>query len=273
MDIKEYITKKTEEINKALETIIPNGNKAEEAARYVLLAPGHRWRPLLTLALSDSFKNPYPNSEMLACASECMHAASMILDDLPCMDNAKLRRGKPTCHIKYGENIAILAAIRLVNASWHIISKFCPEKYRTLLLHEGNRVSERMISGQVADLTFSPKNETDVLKMYAAKNGDLFAFSILAGTYFIGWPLKKIYEFGSNLGIAHQIADDLQDVLLDVDQVGKDVKQDMNKKTLINFLGIDGTRKIAETYKAKAKTLIKGRIPAEYLLNEIVVIN
>ena len=273
IDIKAYIIKKREEVNKALETIIPKGNKAEEAARYMLLAPGHRWRPILTLALSEEFNIPYPDSNELACASECMHAASMILDDLPCMDNAKLRRGKPTCHIKYGENIANLAAIRLVNAGWHIISKYSPEKYRTILLNEGNRVGERMIAGQVSDLTFSPKIETDILKMYSAKSGDLFAFSILAGIFFIDWPIEKIYEFGRNLGIAYQIADDLQDVLLDIGQVGKDVNQDTDKTTLINFLGIDGAREVAEKHKAKALVLVKGRTLVENLLNEIVIIN
>jgi geranylgeranyl diphosphate synthase type II len=112
------VDEKRAAVNAALEKIIPDRNITGAASRYVLLAPGHRWRPLLTMTLAEAFDNPYPVAQ-LACASECIHAASIIQDDKPCMDDARLRRGRPTCHVEFGEDIADLAKIRLIIARGH----------------------------------------------------------------------------------------------------------------------------------------------------------
>ena len=263
------------EVNAALEKIIPDRNLTGEAARYVLLAPGHRWRPLLTMTLAEAFDNPYPVTQ-LACASECIHAASIIQDDKPCMDDARLRRGRPTCHVEYGEDIADLAKIRLIIAAYETVTQHAPDGHRKMLLTESNRVGVKMLDGQESDLRKGLPTEEDILGMYVGKSGELIAFAAISGLFHLSdaqWPIARIYRFGYELGTAYQIADDIQDAVLTADQIGKDVGQDGGKPSIVNLTDIASARQKAQGYKANALCFVSGKPDVEQLLDRMVQIN
>ena len=263
------------QVNAALEAILPEQSLTSEAARYVLLAPGHRWRPLLTKALADAFENPYPVTE-LACASECIHAASIIQDDKPCMDDAQVRRGRPTCHVQFGEDIADLAKIRLIIAAYETITKHAPAAFLKLLLTESNRVGVRMLNGQESDLRKDLPYEQDILEMYVGKSGELIAFAAIAGLFHLSdtqWPIARIYRFGHELGTAYQISDDLQDAVLTADEIGKDVGQDVGKPSIVNLTDVATARRKAREHKKRAMSFVAGKASVEQLLDAMVQIN
>ena len=262
-------------INAALYELIPDQNLTGEAARYVLLAPGHRWRPLLTATLAQSYANPYPVTE-LACASECIHAASIIQDDKPCMDNAQLRRGRPTCHVKFGEDIADLAKIRLIVAAYQTVTGHAPQAYLKLLLQEANRVGVAMLNGQESDLRKELASEDAIITMYTAKSGELIALAAIAGLFHLTdgqWPIARIYRFGYELGTAYQIADVIQDAVLSAEQIGKDVGQDAGKPSIVNLTDVGTARRKAREHKERATSFVAGKPQVKLLLDEMVRIN
>lgn len=263
------------EVDAELERIVPDRSVTAEAARYVLLAPGHRWRPLLTLALAEAFDNPYPVTR-LACASECIHAASIVQDDKPCMDDARLRRGRPTCHVEYGEAVADLAKIRLVIAAYEVVTRHAPDAHRKRLLTECSRVGVKMLEGQESDLRGDLLTEKDVLGMYVGKSGELLALAALFGLFHLleaQWPVARIRRFGHELGIAYQIADDIQDAVLTAEQIGKDVGQDGGKAGIVNRRGVASARRKAQEYKARALGFVSGKPDVQRLLDRMVRIN
>lgn len=271
MDYKTYFVEQRGRIDRCLDGLIPKDTGVEEAARYTLLAGGHRWRSILAISLAEEYGVATPGLLERACAPECMHAASIILDDLPCMDNAELRRGKPTCHIQYGEAIATLASVHLINTAWHVINEFSQDEHRHALLRKGYDVGSKMVQGQEVDLLDHECSYEKIIQRFSDKSGELYALAVFGALYPV-WQEDKMNEFGCSIGIAYQIADDLHDVLSDKTSLGKDVRQDDGLPTLITLGGVDFAREEAKRFKDTALSFVKGREFLVGLIERIVVI-
>ena len=185
-----------------------------------------------------------------ASAIEMIHTYSLIHDDLPCMDDDDLRRGKPTNHKVYGENIAVLAGDTLLNEAMNLMMKFSLKNgKRALIASEKVALAsgpEGMIGGQVVDIINEGKKitEDELRYMHIKKTGELIKVSILAGAILGNAPeddIKALEKFGENLGLAFQIKDDILDVIGSTEKLGKNVLSDeeSNKTNFITMHGLE----------------------------------
>ena len=249
-------TELRERVNWRLGELVPAEDShppmLHQAMRYSLLAGGKRIRPLLTIQVAAEFGGPVDSALDPACAIEMVHTASLILDDLPCMDDAVQRRGKETNHRLFGEDTAILAATALLNRAFAVIAEcdsLDPGVRLELVRMMSDAVgSNGIIAGQFCDLQTDWGHMQDVAglrKMYVQKTGALFVAAAEAGARVAGvedaW-LQPVREFAVNLGLAFQILDDLLDAVGAADEIGKDTGQDENKTTLLTRLGADEAR-------------------------------
>jgi geranylgeranyl diphosphate synthase type II len=237
------------------------------AMRYSLLAGGKRIRPLLTLQVATDLGGCEEAALDPACAIEMVHVASLILDDLPCMDDARLRRGKTANHLVFGEDTAILAATALLNRAFGVIAdcEQLPAETRlglTRLLSESVG-SDGIIAGQLCDLRVRRGRGDDVAgltEMYRQKTGALFVASLESGARVAGvdesW-VRAVREFGVNLGLAFQLIDDLLDTFGSREDIGKDTGQDEDKSTLASRLGADGACREVHRYVESAASALE----------------
>jgi len=217
-----------------------------EAAHYALLAPGKRFRPLLTLLAAEAFGAPAGRALDVACAMEMVHAASLVLDDLPSMDDARLRRGRPTAHRVYGEADAILASVGLLTSAFGVVAAaegLSPSDrnalvasladavgFNGLVAGQARDLSERNRARTVAELDALNHRKTGVLMMAAAEAGARIGGASPAQRGEMG-------EFARRIGLAFQIRDDLIDAEDGGEHVGKDVGKDAGMTTLVSALG------------------------------------
>jgi geranylgeranyl diphosphate synthase type II len=233
-----------------------------QAMRYSLLAGGKRIRPLLTIQVASDFGASEADALDTACAIEMVHTASLILDDLPCMDDASLRRGKPANHLEFSEDTAILAATALLNRAFGVIAE-C-ERLPASTRLELTRIlsdavgSDGIIAGQFCDLRMARGPAEDVsglTEMYVQKTGALFVAALEAGARVAGvdetW-VRAVREYAINLGLAFQLLDDLLDAFGTADAIGKDVGQDREKINLASRLGARGARLEVNRYVESA---------------------
>ncbi|MDH3628970.1 MAG: polyprenyl synthetase family protein [Acidobacteriota bacterium] len=226
-----------------------------EAMRYTLLAPGKRLRGAVLLAVVEMLRGDVDAAVDVAAAIEMVHAASLILDDLPSMDDASLRRGRESSHRRFGEANAILAAIGLLNLGYGTVSGCRALTDRT----RGEIVSglssaigaEGLVGGQVADLEATGTNlELDSLEfIHRNKTGALFIVSAEAGAWVAGGGRRDreaLHAYAKNLGLAFQITDDLLDFSGDPAATGKDAGLDRGKTTFVDLCGIEGARKLTD---------------------------
>jgi geranylgeranyl diphosphate synthase type II len=238
-------------IDRRLAELVPSEDDHPEelhrAMRYSLLAGGKRIRPLLTVLVASSFGAREDHALDPACAIEMVHTASLIFDDMPCMDDATLRRGRPANHQVFGEDTAILAATALLNRAFGVIAEATtldPTIRLALIRSLSESIgSNGIIAGQYCDLRPSLSDGTEVpqlLQMYGQKTGALFVASVEAGARVAGvdesW-VEAVRQYAANLGLAFQIIDDLLDRLGDRQTTGKDVGQDVDKSTLVSRMG------------------------------------
>lgn len=238
----------------------------EKAMGYVLTAGGKRLRPNIIFVVSSDLGLPYEKVKDAAIAVELLHTASLIHDDLPSIDDANMRRGKPTCHKVFGENIAVLAGDGLFFLSFLIISK----TMNPILIKEFSETAFDLLLGESADVEYEGREEIteeEILKMYELKTGALFGFSFSAPSI-IGEKvhLREILKkLGRKFGVAFQTFDDLKDVEGDPNFIGKDVGKDVNKKTLVKLMGIEKSRKIAdEIYEEVLSNLLNLNLKKTY---------
>lgn len=225
------------------------------AMRYTLLLPGKRLRGILVLDACDLVKGDRARAVPLACAVEMVHASSLILDDLPCMDGATLRRGRPTLHREVGEANAILASVALLNAAFAVVldaeglkERERVEAARRLASAVG---SEGLVGGQVADLAATGKRiELEELEyVHSHKTGALFIAAAELGALAGRARAREIdglSRYAKNLGLAFQITDDLLDYSGDPSKTGKDAGLDRDRTTFVNLSGIDGARRLVD---------------------------
>jgi geranylgeranyl pyrophosphate synthase len=216
-----------------------------EAAHYALLAPGKRFRPLLTLLTAEAFGSSTSRALDVACAMEMVHAASLVLDDLPSMDDARLRRGRPTTHRVYGEADAILASVGLLTRAFGVIAAAdcLPADHRSeLVMSLAEAVGfNGLVAGQALDLAERnrPRTVAELDALNHRKTGVLMMASAEAGALIGGADpsaRRELGEFARRIGLAFQIRDDLIDVD-GGDHVGKDIGKDAGMTTVVSALG------------------------------------
>lgn len=219
-----------------------------DSASYSLNIGGKRIRPLLMLLTYNIYKENWREILEFSSAIEMIHTYSLIHDDLPCMDNDDLRRGKPTNHKVYGEDIAVLAGDALLNEAMNVMMKFSLNHGREALVASQKIAeaagAEGMIGGQVVDIINEGKkiSEEELRYMHMKKTGALIKVSIVAGAILGNASEEEselLEKFGENLGLAFQIKDDILDVIGNTEKLGKKVLSDEeNDKT--NFISMHG---------------------------------
>nr|WP_276576111.1 farnesyl diphosphate synthase [Oceanirhabdus seepicola] len=227
-----------------------------ESMEYSIVNGGKRIRPILAILTYELYKNDIEEILPMACAIEMIHTYSLIHDDLPCMDDDDLRRGKPTNHKVYGEGLAVLAGDGLLNEAFNVMLKEVTkngEKHleAATILGDASGVNG-MIGGQVVDILSENKDISfeELSFIHAKKTGALLKSAILVGASIGGAPkaeLEILSEFGSKIGLAFQIIDDILDVVGDEKKVGKNLRTDSSreKNTYVKFFSIDECRKRA----------------------------
>ena len=240
-----------------------------EAMSYSLKAGGKRIRPVLLLAACEMGGEPPENALPFACALEMIHTYSLIHDDLPAMDNDDLRRGQPTNHKMFGENIAILAGDGLLNAATEIMAAAALKMgnlrgiraMETIMRHAG---VTGMIAGQTADVTSEGMVPTEggVRYIHDHKTADLLEAAMEAGLILSGAGENEIaagHSYAMHLGLAFQMTDDLLDVTGSEDRMGKSIGKDkeQNKMTWVALKGIDGTAADARAEISSALEALK----------------
>ena len=229
-----------------------------EAMRYTLLAPSKRVRAMLTLVACDLCGGPSPavgaggDAVAAAVAVEMVHASSLILDDLPSMDDAPLRRGRPSCHVQFGEAVAVLGAFGLLSDAYGVIAgAYDGPLSRDLTALLSSAIgSDGLIAGQAEDLlaTDSAIGFETLERIHRRKTGALFSAAAIAGARVAGARderLRALEAYAKNVGLAFQIVDDLLDVTGDPADTGKAARADARKTTFVSFSGVDGARELA----------------------------
>ena len=221
-----------------------------DSASYSLNIGGKRIRPILMLLTYSMYKDNWRDILEFSSAIEMIHTYSLIHDDLPCMDNEDLRRGKPTNHKVYGENIAVLAGDTLLNEAMNLMMRFSLKNGEKSLVAAEMIASaagpEGMIGGQVVDIINEGKkiSEDELKYMHMNKTGALIKVSIVSGAILGEAPeddIRKLEKFGENLGLAFQIKDDILDVIGSTEKLGKNVLSDeeSNKTNFITMHGLE----------------------------------
>ena len=258
-DRESKMTMRLSRIERRLAELIPSETswpaQLHSAERHALLSPGKRFRPLLCLLVAEGSAGNGVDALDVACVSEMVHAASLILDDLPCMDDADLRRNRPTVHVAYSESTAILSATALLNRAYGVLMRAPITADHRVELGEMLSYavgSKGLIAGQIADLANEDMSASDaeVERLNTLKTGALFDFSIDAGALVGGaTPAQRmaLRDFSQVLGLAFQLLDDFLDLTA---ESGKSSHRDSGKATLVALDGEVAARERLGSYKA-----------------------
>jgi len=261
----------SERIEERLDQLVPaetdHPQLLHQAMRYSLLAGGKRIRPLLTIQVATDFGASEADAMDPACAIEMIHTASLILDDLPCMDDATLRRGEPANHRTFGEDTAILAATALLNRAFGVVADCERLSAATRLdltrLLSDSVGSNGIIGGQLCDLRVQRGHDEDldgITEMYAQKTGALFVAALEAGALVASvddsW-VRAVREYALNLGLAFQLLDDLLDTFGSSEDLGKDTSQDADQSSLASRLGPLGACRQVDRYVVSAASALE----------------
>lgn len=278
-------------VEAALDRLLPPvegpTRKLDEAMRYACLNGGKRLRALLVVATADLFAVPRDRSLRVAASIEMLHAYSLVHDDLPCMDDDDLRRGKPTVHKAFDEATAVLAgdglqteAFRvLADRATHTDAAIRGELVAGLALAAGAR---GMVGGQAIDLAAEertaagqPLSYEEIARLQALKTGALIGFSAEAGAILAGVGADKravLRDYAADLGLAFQIADDILDHEGSASEVGKAVGKDAaaGKATFVGLLGLEEARAKARALTNSAKSRVLAQFgPGSVVLQEL----
>ncbi len=255
-----------------LDLLIPHGASAQdkviEAMRYAAIGGGKRLRPFLLIETVRLFREPEPADWQVAAALEMVHVYSLIHDDLPCMDDDDLRRGKPTVHRAFDEAIAVLAGDALLTRAFEVVANadFDPSiKVDLISMLAKASGSSGMIGGQVIDMTASEQDRGEALitELQRLKTGALIEYALQAGAVLGGATSDQssaLRAFAANLGLAFQIRDDILDVEGDAAVMGKAAQKDENlgKATFVSILGLEGAKNKSKALAKEAKRHLAG---------------
>jgi geranylgeranyl diphosphate synthase type II len=262
LEIKQYFKRKAELVDAELDRLLPEESETpqtiHQAMRYSVFAGGKRLRPILAIAAGEIFGASEHELLPAACSLEMIHTYSLIHDDLPAMDNDDLRRGMPTCHIKFGEAMAILAGDALLTQAFVTLADYetsRPERKARILSEVARAAAtkEALIGGQVLDMQSEGKSVTgtQLEEIHRGKTGALIRCSIRIGAILGGASdaeLEALTVYGEKAGLAFQVADDLLDETATSRELGKTAGKDAanHKATYTALYGIHGAREMAE---------------------------
>jgi geranylgeranyl diphosphate synthase type II len=254
--------------DRALERLLPAATRhpvsIHKAMRHSVFAGGKRLRPILCREAGRMVAATLPSDiDELGAALEMLHTYSLIHDDLPALDNDDLRRGRPTCHVVFGEAIAILAGDALQTQAYEILARLqCPAEARTHIIEEiahATGTIDGMIGGQVIDLEaeHSKPDLTTLEYIHRAKTAALITASLVSGGLYAGGAgdqIHRLRSFGQQIGLAFQIVDDVLDLTQTSEQLGKTAGKDTaaEKTTYPALFGIDESLKRADQLVADA---------------------
>ena len=269
--MQKELNKIAKDTNLFLKRFIKKQKKSELIIpmKYGLFSGGKKIRSKILIDIGSIFKLNYKSLIILGAAVECIHAYSLIHDDLPCMDNDTIRRGKPSTHIKFGESTAVLAGNSLLTMAFEILSHKdlnVSEKIKINLINKISKSSGHLgiAGGQYLDLSFEHKkiSKKRIIEMEIKKTGKLFSFCCVAPLIIKKKSKKEIAKFeniGADIGLLFQVADDLIDnkgsLLVAGKKTGKDKKK--GKATLISLLGHKNTIKYANKLILKINNKLK----------------
>lgn len=281
-DFDAWAQQQLAEVEIALESWVPADAPAGlgEAMRYGVLDGGKRLRPLLVLASCQAVAGERSAALRAAVAVELIHAYSLVHDDMPCMDNDVLRRGKPTVHVKFGQAQAMLAGDAMQALAFEVLtpeqglSPLLQSRLVGLLARSAGHAG--MAGGQAIDLasTGQPLHEDALRDMHSRKTGALLQASALMGAA-CGQPDARAWSalsaYGAALGLAFQVVDDILDVTQASETLGKTAGKDLhhNKPTYVSVLGVAAARAYAEKLRKQALAALAGSgigLPAEVLV-------
>ena len=264
-DFAHWVRARQQDVERALERWVPDRAPAGlgEAMRYAVLDGGKRLRPLLVMAACEAVGSDSPQALRAAVAAELIHAYSLVHDDMPCMDNDVLRRGKPTVHVKFGEAQAMLAGDAMQALAFEVLTP--DEGLSPALMAELVRLLARasghagMAGGQAIDLASVGLrlNEAALRDMHRRKTGVLLQACVMMGAAF-GDPdaraLAALSEYGAAIGLAFQVVDDVLDVTQESEILGKTAGKDVdqNKPTYVTLLGLEEAQRYAHALRDQA---------------------
>ena len=261
-DIKKYMSAKRRVVNEALKRMLEkydSGQPIHDAMTYALMAGGKRIRPVLCLAAAEAVDGRPDDVLAAACAVEMIHTYSLIHDDLPAMDDDELRRGKPTCHVAFGDATAILTGDALLTLAFEVLASNSGENgnqadkwlkiIRIIAIAAG---SEGMIQGQMLDMAAEGRSLTisELESMHTLKTGALITASLECGALLAGADevqLVCLRNYAGNIGLAFQVADDILNVEGNPALMGKAVGTDQlhAKGTYPSILGLQESKRFA----------------------------
>jgi geranylgeranyl diphosphate synthase type II len=263
------------------ETDTPQG-KVSEAMAYSLLGGGKRIRGCLVLAMCELCGGDPESALPIACAVEMVHAYSLIHDDLPCMDNDTLRRGKPTCHIQFDEATALLAGDALLTHAFTTVNSAyfngtLPADTALRCISQLARAAgvEGMIGGQMIDIAHDSQPMTPELleEMHAMKTGALIRASAVMGCLAAGAPRDIVLQadlYAARIGLAFQIVDDILDATGDSSTLGKSTSDAQNHKTTyVTLYGEENAREMVRRLVLEADLAVKGTVLDDKLLYDL----
>ena len=259
--VKDYLAKQGQLIEQRLASLpllADDDTVAKSAMTFALGSRGKRFRPLLVIAAADIYRlGQEPVAIDAGCAIECLHTASLILDDLPCMDDARLRRGRVTTHLKFGEDQAILAAMALIAEADRVLgARMSTRRSAQKMLHQLRDVLHRSYSlaglcgGQSEDLLDRKDLSLEDLEfIHAKKTGALFIACVeMAAIIGNANAVERqwLIAYAKNLGLAFQVQDDILDVSGSGD-IGKDRDQDKSKTSFVDLIGLTESRRLCDS--------------------------
>ena len=260
MTLKDYLTARTAAVDAALDGYLPKAKQRpatiHAAMRYTVFAGGKRLRPVMCLAAAEACGGEAAAALAPACAVELLHTYSLVHDDLPCMDDDDLRRGRPTCHKVYGEGMAVLCGDALLTHAFAVLAqtpvtrRYATREHVAELATAGG--STQLIGGQVMDLEGEGKSLTkrQLVLIHEAKTAALLTTSLRLGAMTANATpakLAALSQFGHALGLAFQVIDDILDVTQSTAVLGKTAGKDqaVAKATYPAIIGLPAARREA----------------------------
>lgn len=272
-NFKAYMAEKADRVNRALDESISikTPPTIHEAMRYSLLAGGKRVRPILCIAACELVGGDESTAMPAACAVEMIHTMSLIHDDLPCMDNDDFRRGKPTNHKVYGEDVAVLAGDSLLAFAFqHVASATVGASPARVLAAVGELAksigTEGLVAGQVVDIASTGAKDVGLEQLefiHIHKTAALLEAAVVLGAILGGGSdiqVEKLRKFARCIGLLFQVVDDILDVTKSSEELGKTAGKDLvaDKMTYPKLMGLEKSRQFAEELLAEAKQQLEG---------------
>ncbi len=284
MDLATFLAEKKMLVENRLRAILSalpaSSGELEDAMEYSLFSEGKRIRPGLAMAACEAMDGDIDVVLPFAAAIEMIHTYSLIHDDLPCMDNDDLRRGKPTCHKMFGDAVALLAGDALLTEAFRVMTdpaeSSAPPEVTRKVVYEIARAAGAggMVAGQAVDVIYEGKKGTKriVNLIHRNKTGALIRASVLTGAL-VGNANKKeltcFTTYGESIGLAFQIMDDLLDVEGTEAQVGKKLKKDTEKQTYVRYYGVAASKARIDALVGKAVASLRFLGPGADMLVQV----